>query len=98
MGDEKLIRNIYKTSNNKFNLGYNINHTYSTVMNISPCVENPRREIFHQILQSSKLLHYRAALHDTEYNKIAKLNHPKMVNRSFLSKVIVSTAILLILS
>ena len=55
----------FNPSNNKYNLGYNSNRTYITVLNMSPYVENPRREIFHQISQSSKFLHYRATLHDT---------------------------------
>ena len=84
-------------SNNIWTLGYDCNRTYSTVLNMSPYVENPRRERFHHILVSSKFLHYRATLHDAEHNKTAKGNHPKMVNISFLSKGIVSTVLLLIL-
>ena len=37
-----------------------------------PYVENPRREIFHQILQSSKFPHYRVTLHDTEHKKLQR--------------------------
>ena len=59
-------------SNNICNLGYNRNRTYSTVLNKSPYVENPRREIFHQILQSSKFPHYRVTLHDTEHKKLQR--------------------------
>ena len=87
-----------KISNNIWTLGYDSNRTYSTVLNMYPYVENPWRDIFYQISQSSKFLHYRVTLHGTEDNKTAKGNHPKMVNRSFLSKGIVSTVLLLILS
>ena len=63
--------------NNIWNLGYNSNRTFSTVLNMSPYVENKRREIFHQILQRYKLPHYPATLYDTEHNKIAEGNHPQ---------------------
>ena len=45
-----LLHLINKQSNNKCNMGYNSNSKYSKVLNMSPYVENPRRDTFHQIL------------------------------------------------
>ena len=92
-----FARKFYVQFNNIWTLGYNSNHMYSTVLNMSPYLENPRREIFHQISQSYKFMYYRETLHVTKKNEIAKENKPKIVNISFPPKVIVSTVLLLIL-
>ena len=96
--DLSIIMTDGMKPNNIWNLGYDHNRTYIAVLNMSPCVENQTREIFHQISKSSKFLHYCATLHDTKHNRTAKVNNPEMVNISFLSKGIVSNVILLFLS
>ena len=77
VNNHNLKQYLFNKPNNKSNFCYNSNRTYFTLMNMSPYVENPKRERFHQISQSSKFLNYRITLYDTEHNKIVKGNHPE---------------------